>query len=191
MSFLLDLLRRPRHSKLRMPRLRFHQYAHPVIIRITARDFGLDHATTIPECRRMCREKYLAYMGWVSMHTNPSHILCLMRRSGAGTRWAQLGQPFVGTRHHSPTWLFQSLPTKYIVRSTPLPLVCSRTALTAFWTGGPSASGSMRMAPHDRAISLFSDETCFLEQSFSPDVYGRARLDKVNTREAIPVVEER
>ena len=48
----------------------------------------------------MCREKYLAYMGWVSMHTNPAHILCLMRRSGAGTRWAQLGRPFAGSTKH-------------------------------------------------------------------------------------------
>ena len=63
--------------------------------------------------------------------------------------------------------------------------------MTAFQTGSLSASAFMRVAPHNRAISLFPDETCFLEQSFFPDVYERAHLDKVHTCEEIPVVEER
>ena len=49
----------------------------------------------------------------------------------------------------------------------------------------------MRVALHDRAISLFPDKTCFLEQPFSPDVYERAHLDKVHTRELNLIVEER
>ena len=45
----------------------------------------------------------------------------------------------------------------------------------------------MTVAPHDRAISLFPDETCFLER----DDYVRAHLDKVHTHEENTFVEER